>query len=150
MKNLWTRYHPRYVRALIYMMQANEYYPREFLAWYHRTSDFSNIEKRKHLVYTPKAILLTIFAWVSVVWSAFTSAYLIYEIGAPGILSAIIGIILAPFIVPYTLFILMLFLNAAQVPIELYSTSEANRILKKHPAMKIAVAGSYGKTTMRE
>jgi len=42
-KNLWTRYHPNYVRALIYMLQANEYYPFEYMAWYHRTSDFFNI-----------------------------------------------------------------------------------------------------------
>src|ERR1700739_946655 len=104
MNGILSRYHPRYVRALIYMMQANEYYPREFLAWYHRTGDFSNIEKRKHLVYTTKAILLTIFAWLSAVWSAATSAYAIYLTGLPGYVSAILGIILAPFIVPYTLF----------------------------------------------
>jgi len=150
MKNILSRYHPRYVRALIYMMQANEYYPREFLSWYHRTSDFSNIEKRKHLVYTPKAILLTIFAWISALWSAFTSGYLVFEIGLPGYVSAAIGIVLAPFIVPYTLFILMLVLNALQTPVEWFIISEAKRILKKHPAVKIAVAGSYGKTTMRE
>lgn len=150
MKHIFSRYHPRYVRALIYMMQANEYYPREFLAWYHRTSDFSNIEKRKHLVYTTKAILLSIFAWVSVLWSAVTSAYLVFQIGIPGVFSAIIGIVAAPFIVPYTLFILMLILNGLQIPVEWYIIGKAKRILRNHPAVKIAVAGSYGKTTMRE
>ena len=150
MKSLWTRYHPRYVRALIYMMQANEYYPREFLAWYHRTSDFSTIEKRKHLVYTPKAILLRSSRGSRVLWSAITSAYVIFQIGFPGYVSAIVGIVLAPFIVPYTLFILMLVLNAVQIPVEWYIIARAKRILKKHPAVKIAVAGSYGKTTMRE
>ena len=150
MKGLLSRYHPRYIRALIYMMQANEYYPREFLAWYHRTSDFSNIEKRKHLVYTSKATLLMVFAWVSVLWGAATSAYIVWQIGLSGYVSAIIGIILAPFIVPYTLFVLMLLLNTAQIPAEMYIVARAKGILKKHPAVKIAVAGSYGKTTMRE
>jgi UDP-N-acetylmuramoyl-tripeptide--D-alanyl-D-alanine ligase len=150
MKHLWSRYHPRYVRALIYMMQANEYYPREFLSWYHRTSDFSNLEKRKHLVYTPKAVILSIFAWISLLWSAVTSAYVIYLTGLPGYVSAIIGIVLAPFIVAYTLFLLMLVLNWLQIPVEAYIVARAKRTLRAHPAVKIAVAGSYGKTTMRE
>lgn len=150
MRSILSRYHPRYVRALIYMMQANEYYPREFIAWYHRSTDFSNIERRKHLVYTTKAVLLMIFAWVSLVWSAFTSGYFIYEAGVPGIVSAIAGVLISPFIVPYMLFILMLVLNALQIPIEWYIVAKAKKILQKHPAIKIAVAGSYGKTTMRE
>ncbi len=150
MKNVLSRFHPRYIRALIYMMQANEYYPREFLAWYHRTSDFSNIEKRKHLVYTPKAVLLSIFAWASFVWSAFTSGYLIYETGVPGAISAILGILISPFIVPYMLFVLMLAFNGLQIPVEAYVVRGGKRTLRNHPAVKIAVAGSYGKTTMRE
>ncbi|MDR3571617.1 MAG: UDP-N-acetylmuramoyl-tripeptide--D-alanyl-D-alanine ligase [Candidatus Pacebacteria bacterium] len=150
MKGLLSRYHPLYIRTLIYMMQANEYYPREFLAWYHRTFDFSAIEKRKHLVYTPKAVLLILFAWGSFVFSAGMSAYVAFETGVPGVISAIIGILFAPFLVPYSLFVLMLFLNALQIPVEWYIVARAKRVLKKHPAVKIAVAGSYGKTTMRE
>lgn len=150
MKHILSRYHPRYVRALIYMMQANEYYPREFLAWYHRTSDFSNIEKRKHLVYTTKATLLSIFAWASFLWSWFTSAYVIYAIGVPGIFSAVIGILISPFLLPYILFLALLVLNGLQIPLEWYIVADAKRILQKHPAVKIAVAGSYGKTSMRE
>ena len=149
-KNLWTRYHPQYVRALIYMLQANEYYPFEYLAWYHRTSDFANIEKRKHLVYTTKATLLSTFAWISLVWSFVTSAYVAYATGLPGILAAIVGFVVAPFIVPYTLFLLIIFLNTAQKPIEAFIIAQAKKKLRKHPAIKIGIAGSFGKTSMRE
>jgi len=149
-KNLWTRYHPNYVRALIYMLQANEYYPFEYMAWYHRTSDFFNIEKRKHLVYTTKAILLTAFAWTSFVWSFVTSAYVAYQTGLPGIIAAIVGFIIAPFIVPYTLFLLIVVLNWLQIPIEAYIIAKAKRRLRAHKAIKIGIAGSFGKTTMRE
>src|SRR6185436_7469176 len=94
---LWTRYHPNYVRALIYMLQANEYYPFEYMAWYHRTSDFYNIEKRKQLVYTTKAVLLSAFAWISFAWSLFTSSLVAYGTGLPGTIAAIIGFVLAQF-----------------------------------------------------
>src|SRR5665213_988007 len=150
MKELLSRYHPRYVRALIYMMQANEYYPHEFLAWYHRTSDFSNIEKRKHLVYTPKAVVLSIFAWASALWGVVSSTILVFHIGLPGYASVLFGVIVTPFIIPYVLFVLMLILNWAQIPAELFIIARAKRVLRRHPAVKIAVAGSYGKTTMRE
>jgi UDP-N-acetylmuramoyl-tripeptide--D-alanyl-D-alanine ligase len=150
MKNLFSRYHPRYVRALIYMLQANEYYPFEYLAWYHRTSDFSNIEKRKHLVYTTKAILLTIFAWVSAIFSAASSMIVALHTGLPGYIAAIIGLFLAPFIVPYTLFLLILVLNFLQKPFEAAIIAGAKRKLKKHNAIKIGIAGSFGKTSMRE
>jgi UDP-N-acetylmuramoyl-tripeptide--D-alanyl-D-alanine ligase len=149
-KYLWTRYHPNYVRALIYMLQANEYYPFEYMAWYHRTNDFYNIEERKHLVYTLKAILLSAFAWISLVWSFASSAIFIYWSQVPGIVAAIAGFILAPFIVPYTLFLLIVFLNALQKPVEAVIVSRAKAKLKRHKAIKIAVAGSFGKTTMRE
>ncbi len=150
LQNIWTRYHPNYLRALIYMLQANEYSPVEYLAWYHRTSDFYNIEKRKHLVYTLKAILLSAFAWVSLLWSFITSAYVIYQIGVSGVIAAVLGIVLAPFIVPYTLFLLIVVLNILQRPIEAAIVARARKKLKRHKAVKIAVAGSFGKTTMRE
>lgn len=132
------------------MLQANEYYPFEYLAWYHRTSNFYNIEKRKKLVYTTKAILLSLFAWVSFLWGFGTSAYVAYQTGLPGTVAAILGFLIAPFIVPYTLFLLILVLNWLQKPIEALIIADAKRILRKHPAIKIAIAGSFGKTTMRE
>src|ERR1043166_5604514 len=144
---IWTRYHPNYVRALIYMLQANEYYPFEYMAWYLRTTDFYNLEKRKHLVYTPKAILLSAFAWISFLWSFATSGYIAYQTGIPGIAAAVIGFILAPFIVPYTLFLLILILNWLQKPIEAIIVSGAKRKLQRHPAVKIDIAGSFGETT---
>jgi UDP-N-acetylmuramoyl-tripeptide--D-alanyl-D-alanine ligase len=132
------------------MLQANEYYPFEFMAWYHRTSDFMHLEKRKHLVFTTKAILLTAFAWISFIWSFVTSAYVAYATGLPGIIAAIVGFIVAPFILPYTLFLLIVVLNWMQIPIEMYIIAKAKRKLRAHKAIKIGIAGSFGKTTMRE
>ncbi len=149
-KDLLSRYHPRYMRALIYMLQANEYYPFEYMAWYHRTSDFSNIEKRKHLVYTTKAILLSTYAWFSFFFSAAMSGLAAWQTGIPGYIAAVIGFVLAPFIVPYTLFLLILVLNWLQKPLEAFIIAQAKRRLKKHPAVKIGIAGSFGKTSMRE
>src|SRR5262249_54259961 len=77
-------------------------------------------------------------------------AYFIYLSHVPGIISAVLGLILAPFIVPYTLFLLILVLNLLQKPIEAYIIADAKRKLRKHKAIKIGIAGSFGKTSMRE
>jgi UDP-N-acetylmuramoyl-tripeptide--D-alanyl-D-alanine ligase len=150
LQDLWTRYHPHYMRALIYMLQANEYYPFEFIAWYHRTSNFYNIEKRKKLVYTPKAVLLSAFAWASFVWSLVSSAYVAFITGVPGVVAAVAGFIVAPFIVPYMLFLLIIVLNTLQKPIESILVTRAKKKLRTIKAVKIAIAGSFGKTSMRE
>jgi UDP-N-acetylmuramoyl-tripeptide--D-alanyl-D-alanine ligase len=132
------------------MLQANEYYPFEYIAWYHRTRNFWNIEKRKQLVYTTKAILLSAFAWGSFIWSLISSAWVAYLTGVPGIVAAILGFVVSPFIVPYMLFVLIIALNWLQKPIEAYIIADAKRKLQKHPAVRIGIAGSFGKTTMRE
>ncbi len=58
-----TRYHPQYITALLYMLQASEYNPSDYSAWYLRTKDFSNVAKRRSLVMTTKAKLLLILLW---------------------------------------------------------------------------------------
>src|SRR3989344_4805741 len=117
MKALFSRYHPRYMRSLVYMLQASEYNIRDYLAWYGRTRDFSRVEKRKRLEKTPKAVGL---------------------------------LITFQFVLPYVLAVAILVLRVIQWPVERYITSQAARALARHPAVKIAIAGSFGKTSMRE
>src|SRR3989338_6117169 len=64
MRAFLSRYRLLYLKNLVYMLQATEYSVREYLAWYHRTNDFSRVAKRKTLVYTPKTLTLLAMAWL--------------------------------------------------------------------------------------
>lgn len=149
MRNLLSRYRPHYIRALVYMLQASEYNIRDYLSWYHRTRDFNTVEKRKKLQKTPKALALLLISWTITLIAACIIIVGIWTDSAPR------GIVLAlpialPFVLPYLLAITALVLRAVQWPIEQYITSKAARILAKHPGIKIGIAGSFGKTSMRE
>ena len=149
-KHLLSRYSPRYVRSLVYMMQASEYYTSDYLRWYHRTGDFAHVEKRKKLDLTAKARVL--------LWSGY-GLWVIFLIIAlwgisvrddvPQVVAALI-LFGSPFFLPYLMAAVLRVVNLCQRPFEMYAIARAKRKLRKHKGMRIAIAGSYGKTTMRE
>ena len=59
-----SRYHPCYLRSLVYMLQASEYRVGDYMKWYRRTRDFQHVERRGRLVYTSKAVALLTIAWM--------------------------------------------------------------------------------------
>ncbi len=149
--SILTRFRPRFVRTLVYMLQASEYDIGDYLAWYARTRDFAHVEKRKSLVWTTKAQALfvaswtIIFGWVaSMAWlAAGNDSDILLIIGA-------IAVLATPFLFPYALAGLSTLAHLVQLPLEASRIRIAEAKLAAHPALKIAIAGSYGKTTMRE
>lgn len=150
MKDYLTRYHPRYVHSLVYMLQASEYNAYDYLAWVRRTKDFRHVEKRKRLKLTHKALALLISAWGLtfvaglIVFFGFTGGDEIAN------LFAIAALLVFPYLLPYVLLLPLFIIELVQLPVEMFLIAQAKAKLKKHPAFKIAIAGSYGKTSMRE
>lgn len=150
-KRFLSMYRPRYIRSLVYMLQASEYNTREFFVWFRRVRDFSSVEKRKRLVKTPKALALLSAAWVSVCVLMLAGAYAYTRIPSSGqLLFLVLFLALVPFFIP-------LFLIAAtsagalfQNVVERSFIARAHKKLSKSRALKIAIAGSFGKTSMRE
>jgi UDP-N-acetylmuramoyl-tripeptide--D-alanyl-D-alanine ligase len=151
MKNLLSRYRPRYVRSLVYMLQASEYDLRDYFRWYGRTRDFSRVEYRKRLVATSKASSLYFLAWIEILAIIAGVAAIAWSIRDPYVWAfcalVVIGI---PFILAYAIALPLFLLRAIQWPIEAYIIARARRALQRHPALKIGIAGSFGKTSMRE
>lgn len=141
-----SRYRPRYIRSLVYMLQSCEYNIGDYLAWYWRTKDFSRVERRKQLVKTPKAIFLLACAY-AVVFLFLIVAYLAFRV-AP--LLSLILLILAPYTLAYGIIIPLALINLMQKPIEHVLLWRAKRKLALHKGTRIAIAGSFGKTSMRE
>ncbi|MDB5162789.1 MAG: hypothetical protein JWN28_396 [Candidatus Saccharibacteria bacterium] len=154
MKYFWTRFLPSYPKVLLYMLQSTEYNLGQYLTWFNRTADFRRVMKRRTLDMTKKVriLLLAIQAIVFVILLVIIAAvYLSTVYGQMWLLVALLLLITAPFIVAYGLAV-PLFIGELliQRPREKVIIANAQKKLNDHPGRRIAVAGSFGKTTAKE
>ncbi len=146
-----SRYHPRYIRSLVYMLQASEYDIGHFLKWHERVTDFRNVEKRKHVIFTGKALALYAAGWLMIVFICALAVLSLFTLATPwNYLAFAVLLYEIPFFIVSGVLIALLKLRIVQIPVEKVLMSQAKRKLAAHKAIKIAVAGSYGKTSMRE
>lgn len=151
MRRKLSRYHPHYIRSIVYMLQASEYNIRDFLRWHERVDDFRFVEKRKHLVYTPKAIGLFVCGWAAVALVCFSAFAAFSYFSVPwNYLVAAILLYEGPFLTALGILVVLFLTRLTQIPVEAAICARAKRKLAKHKAVKIAIAGSFGKTSMRE
>ncbi len=151
MNHWFSRRHPRYIRSLVYMLQASEYNIRDFFRWHERVKDFCNVEKRGRLVFTPKAKILYAVGWVAVFLALGIAGFVFLNVGHPwNYLFSAIVIFEVPFIALSILIVSILALRFFQMPIEQFVMTRTQKRLAAHSGIKIAIAGSYGKTSTRE
>lgn len=150
-RSIFSRYRPRYIRSLIYMLQACEYSIRDYLAWYERTVDFSRVERRKTLVKTGKvyALYISTYAMFVALMAAAYYGMAFAEAYARLIVLACTAF-LAPYILAYGILIPLALLRVLQMPVEYVLMERVRTKLARHKGLKIAIAGSFGKTGMRE
>ena len=133
------------------MLQASEYKAEDFFVWFRKVSDFRNVENRKTLVKTAKARLLLLFSYFIFLFSIFVSLrYLIFAEGKLGFILFVLFVLATPYITLFATVLFSIFVNIVQMPIERSIIKNAKEKLSKNKAIKIAIAGSYGKTTMKE
>ena len=151
LRTYFTRYHPRYIRSLVYMMQASEYHIGDFLGWFWRTQDFLHVEKRKKLILTPKALVFLGIGYVSAFF-LFAFALEVLLVVTPWWKYLLFTLIVlgVPYILGYGMVVYMLVGRLLQWPVEQLIIFFAKRKLMTHKGIRIAIAGSYGKTSMRE
>ena len=155
MNRLLSFYSITFARSLIYMLQASEYDLGEYFAWFWRVRDFRIVENRKTLDPTTKARLL-----LGILRCGYIASYIVWLglVVLAGVYMSIPYIILGlfwflgfPYFLAYGITApLYLGRKFIQEPKERQMILEAQIILAKHPAIKIGIAGSYGKTTMKE
>jgi UDP-N-acetylmuramyl pentapeptide synthase len=148
-------YRPGYPKVLVYMLQSTEYQVGPYLKWIARTKDFGTVMKRRTLDRTKAARLLLAAVRLGILLQIAAGAALIYfgangDI-AGGIWFGIALVIVYPLTWPYLLVLpLMLGRWFISRPAEMELVNRSRKIFAEHPGVKIAVAGSYGKTTMKE
>jgi UDP-N-acetylmuramyl pentapeptide synthase len=148
-------YLPSYPRVLIYMMQSTEYQPGAYLRWYWRTKDYSTVMKRRELDRTKAARLLLLAARLGMFLQILAGLLLIYlGVWHHLVAGAAFGValIVAYPVVWAHMLVLPLFMGRWFIsgPAAKKAIKTSEHQFAKHPAIKVAVAGSYGKTTMKE
>ncbi|HXE09869.1 MAG TPA: Mur ligase family protein, partial [Verrucomicrobiae bacterium] len=154
-RELLSIYRPSYPKALVYMLQSSEYQVKPYLVWVARTKDFTRVMRRRALMPTRPARLLLLALRSGMLLQIVAGLLLIYAgiwHNVPGGAAFGAALILAyPFVWAYVAVIpLILGRELAAKPREQKAVKRSETVFAKHPGVRIAVAGSYGKTTMKE
>lgn len=130
------------------MLQQVEYDPNKFIEWIFRLPNLSKVAHRKSLVWTEKVkalVLLGYFLSFSFILGSLMAAifynYIIY-------LASLI--VLPAFLIIGLYFVVFLAWHFIEKPKRVYEINQAEKVFSEHEGTKIAIAGSYGKTTMKE
>lgn len=151
----FTRYLAVYQDALLYMLQDTEFRLGRYFAWYTRTSDFRTVMKRRQLELTTKIKLLRLWLWVMwLVWIILTAVVLTIGYTTHSYMLGLIALLLIA-LLPYVLafgVVVPLFVGGLliQKPRERAIIAAAREEFARSKAVRIAIAGSFGKTTMKE
>lgn len=137
------------------MLQRCEYEIKPFLKWYFKVEDFNKISIRGSLVRTSKSKLLLLLLQFLILVDIAGSVYLLTRVFASSNplywFIGVILLILAPFIGAMLLLVPLVLARVFIVlPQQKILINKSTVIFKNTKATKIAVAGSFGKTTMKE
>lgn len=151
-KGFFSRYSPYYPKKLVYMLQTTEYYVGDYLDWFLKTTNFGTVEKTGKLVYTKKAIILLVIAWLTVIKLVlFSYLFALSFAGNARYFIFLVCLLLVPYILGFLMIVPVIFIKYfVQKPIEFFIAGKLKKKLADFPGTKIAIAGSYGKTSMRE
>lgn len=154
-QNLLSLYRPDYPKVLVYMLQSSEYHAGPYLKWLGRTKDFSRVMQRRTLEPTRPARLLLLALRSGMLLQIIAGLLLIYadiwHDTAGGAAFGAALIVSYPFVWAYLAVVpLLMGRELSARPKERKAVSRSEELFARHKGIKIAVAGSYGKTTMKE
>lgn len=148
-------YSYKYPEVLVYMLQNTDYQVQPYLAWFWRTNDFSAVAKRRTIDKTFRAKMLIHLLQLGIIIQIILGLLMIYK----GLTTertelqyfGVAFIISYPIFWAHAITIPLLFAKYFIVqPKDKKLVAQSHHIFSNHPAEILAVAGSYGKTTMKE
>lgn len=141
-------YQPKAPTTLVYMLQQVEYNPIKFADWVDGIPNLLLVQNRQQLERTARARLMLLVAYATML--------LPLVLGIGSVLSNGIWLVLlvglaGPLVCVVSLFFVTLALQHLVVsPSQNREVAGASNKLSVAPAVRIAILGSYGKTTMKE
>ena len=147
MRRWLSYYHPKLPIFLAYMLQQVEYNPRKFFKWASKAPDLTKVMHRQKLVWTLKAYILVIIIYFLFCFYLFLGV--VYLLLSP--LTGLFALFITPFmVVLLTYMIVLTGWLYYEEPRRNRLIKQASKKFKNHPGIKIAIEGSYGKTSMKE
>jgi UDP-N-acetylmuramoyl-tripeptide--D-alanyl-D-alanine ligase len=155
LRGLASLYSWRYPTTLVYMLQSTEYQVMPYLRWYWHTQNFARVAKRRTLDPTLPARMLLLALWLGIALelaAALAFGWWWHAHGLTGGLAFGIALLFAYPVVWAHVIALPLVLGRLFImkPREQMLVRASEHIFREHPGIKIAIAGSYGKTSMKE
>ena len=137
------------------MLQQVEYEPTKFLDWIERlikqNRKISTVEHRKSLVLTTKAKSLIISSYIFSILLLSLVLLIDFQFNFWLVIDALVVLLALPFFLIIELSLITFIARLLIVnPKERKLVKLSKDIFLKHKGIKIAVVGSYGKTTMKE
>lgn len=146
---------PRSATVLTYMLQATEYQPVAFLRWLWHTNDFARVMHRRTLDLTRAARMIRLVTLLGMVTELAFAVMLVFA----GIQGYSIGAIWYGLALGIAYPVLWAHLMAVGIWVAHVTVgrsrnqryaAEATALFGAHQGLRIAIAGSYGKTTMKD
>lgn len=144
-----------FIRTVLYMLQNTEYEVGDYFKWLWKTDDFSRVIYRRKLLRTQKVKALLLFLNIGIILQITCGLFLLWL----GYVSQSLITYFAGFILIISYPFVWSHLVALPIVIAKYTflyvynnilISKSEEIFKNHSGIKVAVAGSYGKTTVKE
>ncbi len=145
----------RYPAVVVYMLQSTEYRVGPYLAWFWKTSDFTKVMQRRTLEHTRAVRLLLLALRVGMVLQIAVGLMFIglgqWHAMAGGLYFGLALFISYPLVWGHMVTVPLILGRIFIVnPRQRQAIHQAEAIFAQHSAVKIAIAGSYGKTSMKE
>lgn len=155
MKAFLSIYSPRFCRTAVYMLQASEYQVWPYLRWFWRTQNFSKVMYRRSLDPTTAAryllMLLTVCMYGQMIFGISMIIVGIREQRSELVSFGVAVALSAPILWAHLIIVPMLLARIFLItPKEYQRTLDTKAIFEEHRGYRVAVAGSYGKTTVKE
>lgn len=154
MKGLLSLYSWHYAAALVYMLQSVEYQAWPYVRWYWRVEDFGTVMHRRNLEPTraARALLWSLRAGMALQIAGgllLLAGWRVYgwPVWQYGLALAVSYPVLWAHLVVIPLWFGRLFVIA---PRQRQAIRQSEKLFAGHPGIRLAVAGSYGKTSMKE
>jgi len=154
-KSLLGLYSPRYPTVLVYMLQNTEYRVGPYLKWYWQTQNFNKVMYRRHLEPTKPARLLRLAVYAGILTEIATGVLLILlgldDRLTGGVAFGVAVIVAYPVLWAHLVALPLVFGRLFIIkPKQSLTIKRSEAIFANFQGIKIAIAGSYGKTSMKE
>ena len=144
---LFSYFTPKTPYRFVYMLQQFEYNSIKFINWLFTFPNLTNVQNRGKLEFTARAKLMLAISYIVWLISALYVVYLAVNLSV----NALLVFIFIPDMIIISLFLSNFLMQYIVVqPYQNREITRAKQKLQSLSAVRIAVIGSYGKTTMKE